>query len=189
MRRFSRMGADAGPAPLLGLGLSRSQPGGLPLPHHPADRPATQQRLARVRHGWALYRVRAHPVLRIAERARCPQPALASHGGSLVGQFLPLGFALLLRLSDCYQDAVGEPPGVGAQVDDPVRLGEPHPGLVEPGDQVLQVQRLADEPVPLPAEHHVHRVPVDQSQRLLVAGPVPPGRGGVLAGDPDVVVR
>ena len=107
----------------------------------------------------------------------------------LVGQLLPLGLAFLLGLGHRDQDPGVQPPGVGAQVDVPVHLGEPDPGLVEAGDQVFQVQRLADEPVPLKAQHRIDRPRIDQPHRLLVSGPVFSGFGRVLPGHPDVVIR
>jgi hypothetical protein len=117
-------------------------------------------------------------IVAVAERPRAAQEPLAVDGRLLVGEFLPLGLAFLLGLGDCDQDAGVEPPGVGAQVDVPVYLGEPHPGLGKAGDQVVQVQRLTDEPVPLKAQHRVHRPRVDQPHRLLIPGRYFPGLVG-----------
>ena len=155
----------------------------------PLTRAPAQQRRARLRDGRAFDRVRGHVVLAVPERARAADEPLAVDRRRLVGQLLPLGLALLLGLGHRDQDPRVQPPGVGAQVDVPVHLGEPHPGLVEPGDQVLQVQRLADEPVPLKAQHRVHRPRVDQPHRLLIPRPVLARPGRVLAGHPDVVIR
>jgi hypothetical protein len=151
--------------------LRRRQPELGPLPHDPADRPAAQQRRTRLRDRRAFDRVGGHVVLPVPERARGAQEPLAGDRGLLVGQLLPLGLALLLGLGDRDQDPRGEPPGVGAQVDVPVHLGEPHPGLIEARDQVLQVQRLADEPVPLKAQHRIHRAGIDQPHRFLIPRP------------------
>ena len=128
-------------------------------------------------------------VLAVPERARAAGEPLPVDRRSLVGQLLPLGLALLLGLGDRDQDPRVQPPGVGAQVDVPVHLGEPDPGLVEPRDQVLQVQRLADEPVPLKAQHRIHHARINQPHRLLMARPVLSRLGQVLAGHPDVVIR
>ena len=117
-----------------------------------------------------------------------PSRRLPVHGGRLIGQLLPLGLAFLLGLGHRDQDPGGQPPRIGAQVDVALGFGEPHPGPVEPRDQELQVQRLADEPVPLPAVHDIDRVRVDQTQDLFIARPVLPGLGRVLAGHPDVVI-
>ena len=93
-------------------------------------------------------RVRGHVILQVPERARGTHEPLAVDRRLLIGQLLPLSLTLLLGLGHRDQDPRGQPPGIGAQVDVPVHLGEPHLGLIEPGDQVLQVQRLADETGP-----------------------------------------
>ena len=160
-----------------------------PLPPDPADRPAAQQRRARLRDRRAFHRVGGHVVLLVAERPRAAVEPLAVDRRLLEGQLLPLGLALLLGLGHRDHDPGMQPPRVGAQVDAPVHLGEPDPGLVEPGDQVLQVQRLADEPVPLKAQHRIHHARIDQPHRLFIPRPVLPRLGRVLAGDPDVVIR
>ena len=164
-----------------------AQPG--PLPPDPADRPAAQQRRARLGHRRALHRVGGHVIVQVAERARAAGEPLAVDRRLLEGQLLPLGLAFLLGLGHRDHDPGMQPPRIGAQVDAPVHLGEPHPGLVEPGDQVLQVQRLADEPVPLKAQHRIHHARIDQPHRLLIPRPVLPRPGRVLAGHPDVVIR
>ena len=126
---------------------SRITPDRLPPPSSSAHAPATAAASA----GSAVDQQR-YPNGRGPPSGRFPP-----HRRRLIRQFLPLGLALLLGLGHRDQDPGGQPPGVGAQVDDPVRFGEPHPGLIEPGDQVLQVQRLAQRPVPLPAQNHIHR--------------------------------
>jgi hypothetical protein len=73
----------------------------------------------------------------------------------------------LLGLGYRNHDPGTQPTRIGAQVDAPVHLGEPPPGLVEPGDQVLQVQRLADEPVPLKARHLATPYSSCSSSRLI----------------------
>ena len=110
--------------------------------------PAAQQRRARLGYGGAFHRVHGHVVVAVPERARAAQEPPPVDRRLLVRQLLPLGLALLLGLGHRDQDPGGQPARVGAQVDGPVDLGEPHPGLVEPGNQVLQVQRFADEPGP-----------------------------------------
>jgi len=160
-----------------------------PLPPDAADRPADQQRDARLGHRRALHRMRGHVIIQVAERARAAGEPLAVDRRLLEGQLLPLGLAFLLGLGHRDHDPGMQPPRIGAQVDAPVHLGESHPGLVEAGDQVLQVQRLPYEPVPLKAQHRVHHPRVDQPHRLLIPRPVLPRLGWVLPRDPDVVVR
>ena len=160
-----------------------------PLPPDPADRPAAQQRRARLGDRGAFHRVGGHVIVQVAERARAAGEPLAVDRGLLEGQLLPFGLAFLLGLGHRDHDPGVQPPRIGAQVDAPVHLGEPDPGLVEPGDQVLQVQRLADEPVPLKAQHRIDHAGVDQPHRLFVPGPVLARPGRVLAGHPDVIVR
>ena len=160
-----------------------------PLPPDAADRPAAQQRGARLGHRRAFHRVRGHVIVQVAERARAAGEPLAVDRRLLERQLLPLGLAFLLGLGHRDHDPGMQPPRIGAQVDAPVHLGEPDPGLVEPGDQVLQVQRLADEPVPLKAQHRIDHPRVDQPHRLFIPGPVLARPGGVLAGHPDVVIR
>jgi hypothetical protein len=147
------------------------------------------RRMPLIGHRQALDRVGGHVVVLVAERAGAAGEPLAVDRGLLEGKLLPFGFAFLLGLGHRDHDPGMQSPRIGAQVDAPLDLGEPDPGLVEPGDQVLQVQRLPDEPVPLETQHRIDHAPVDQPHRLFVPGPVLARLGGILPRNADVVVR